>query len=675
MTLSQVLRALILVVATGGTGLSARAAQSPSDIPIRDFFRLPAVRAPQLSPDGRRIAMLVPAGKNRVGLAMADTATPEKFVGVAQFEDADIRSFEWVNDQRLVFDAIDFQAPVAYQTGSGLYAVNADGSEFVWLIERNGNYRTVGVPSVRPLTQRHQFVGTLDDGSDDVLVQRWNFTESGRAADSTMVRLNTKSITTRSLITTPVPEGAQQWVLDRTGKPRVIVTAGGYFDTNMTIHWRPENSDEWEVLTRFDAVDPPPTAFNPIAVDYDGTLLVSTISGDRTSNPDRVAALHRYDSVKRAIDPTPLLSLKGFDYAGQLVFDRSARKLAGITYTTDASGVTWLDAGMRNLQESVDKQLPGTNNLLACRRCSTATHFVVVSYSDRQSPVYFLMDRATAKLKLLGASRPWLDSRLLAEQDFQRIKARDGMEIPVYVTKPKGKGPWPTVVLVHGGPYVRGHAWGFNPDGQFLASRGYLVVETEFRGSTGYGDRLFKAGWKQWGLTMQDDVTDATRWAIQQGLADPKRIAIAGASYGGYATMMGLLKEPALYKAGINWVGVTDIELMYDIGWSDFMGSQWMRFGMPRMIGDPKKDAEQLKATSPLQQASRINQPVLMAYGEEDLRVPLPHGVKMRDALVRAGNKNVEWVQYKDEGHGFMLLENNVDFWSRVERFLGRHLR
>jgi len=174
---------------------------------------------------------------------------------------------------------------------------------------------------------------------------------------------------------------------------------------------------------------------------------------------------------------------------------------------------------------------------------------------------------------------------------------------------------------------------------------------------------------------MQDDVTDVTRWAIQQGHADPRRVAIAGASYGGYATMMGLVKEPDLYKAGINWVGVTDIELMYDIGWSDFSGSQWMRFGMPRMVGDPKKDAEQLKATSPLQQAHRIKQPVLMAYGEEDLRVPLPHGTKMRDALVRAGNKQVEWVQYKDEGHGFVLLENNVDFWSRVERFLAQHLK
>jgi dipeptidyl aminopeptidase/acylaminoacyl peptidase len=298
--------------------------------------------------------------------------------------------------------------------------------------------------------------------------------------------------------------------------------------------------------------------------------------------------------------------------------------------------------------------------------------------SDIQAPVYFLFDRETGKLALLGASRPWLSSTGMAgSQDFHRVRVRDGMEIPVYVTKPKGKGPWPTVVMVHGGPFVRGVQWGFNPANQFLASRGYLVVEPEFRGSTGYGMKLFKAGWKQWGLAMQDDITDATKWAISQGLADPKRIAIAGASYGGYATMMGLLKEPDLYKAGINWVGVTDIELLYTIGWSDMMDPDgpWTRYGMPRMIGDPSKDAAQLTATSPLKQARRIKQPVFMAYGEEDVRVPLPHGTKMRDALISSGNKNVEWVEYEKEGHGWGLEKNDVDFWTRFERFLARHVK
>lgn len=231
------------------------------------------------------------------------------------------------------------------------------------------------------------------------------------------------------------------------------------------------------------------------------------------------------------------------------------------------------------------------------------------------------------------------------------------------------------MVLVHGGPFVRGGEWQWSPDGQFLASRGYVVIEPEYRGSTGFGMTHFMAGWKQWGLTMQDDVTDATHWAISQKLADPKRIAIAGASYGGYATMMGLVKEPNLYRAGINWVGVTDINLMYDVGWSDFDGSDWSRYGMPRLVGDQVKDAKQLEETSPLKQAARITKPVLMAYGGEDYRVPLPHGSKMRDALRAAGKVEVEWVVYPEEGHGWMLEANNVDFWTRVEKFLAKNLQ
>ena len=389
----------------------------------------------------------------------------------------------------------------------------------------------------------------------------------------------------------------------------------------------------------------------------------------------RTAALFRYAPQSGKISDKPLLSLKGFDFEGNLHIDPDSGKTLGVTYRSDASGAVWFDPRMKADQEAVDKLLPGTVNVLSCNRCVTTKHVVVNASSDRQSPVYFLYERASGKLTLIASSRPWLDSARMAEQDFVRIKARDGLEFPALITRPQGKGPFPTVVLVHGGPYVRGEAWGFAPDTQFLASRGYLVIQPEYRGSTGYGDTLFKAGWRQWGLAMQDDITDATQWAISTGLADARRIAIAGASYGGYATMMGLVKEPALYKAGINWVGVTDIGLMYDIGWSDFMGDKWMQYSMPRMIGDPDKDAAQLRATSPLQQAARIKQPVLMAYGEEDTRVPMPHGTKMRDALKRAGNTNVEWVTYPGEGHGWMLVKNNVDFWTRVENFLAKNLK
>jgi dipeptidyl aminopeptidase/acylaminoacyl peptidase len=264
----------------------------------------------------------------------------------------------------------------------------------------------------------------------------------------------------------------------------------------------------------------------------------------------------------------------------------------------------------------------------------------------------------------------------MGQRDFVRFKARDGLSIPAYVTKPPkslGTGPWPMVVLVHGGPWVRGGQWPWDADAQFLATRGYLVVEPEFRGSLGYGGKLYRAGFKQWGLAMQDDVADAATWAIAQGLADRQRVCIAGASYGGYATLMGLIKNPEIFRCGVEWVGVTDINLMYSITWSD-ASYIWKEAGMPELIGDRVKDAVQLETTSPLKQAARLTQPLLMAYGTQDRRVPIKHGTAFRDAVVKT-NPNVEWIEYPGEGHGFYLTQNRVDFWTRVEAFFARNLR
>jgi len=297
---------------------------------------------------------------------------------------------------------------------------------------------------------------------------------------------------------------------------------------------------------------------------------------------------------------------------------------------------------------------------------------LVRAASDRQSAVYWLYDTRVDRLERVAAERPWIDPKAMAERSFVRIQARDGLEIPTYLTQPRGKGPWPTVVLVHGGPWVRGGDWEWDAEAQFLASRGYLVIEPESRGSLGFGARHFRAGFRQWGLAMQDDVADATLWAVQRGLADRSRTCIAGASYGGYAALMGLVRHPELYRCAVNWVGVTDIDLMYTIAWSD-LSDDWKRHGMPVLVGDREKDAAQLAATSPLKQAERITQPLLMAYGSNDRRVPVDHGMRFRDA-VSAHNKQVEWVVYPEEGHGFLLVKNKVDFWSRVEKFLARQI-
>jgi len=332
---------------------------------------------------------------------------------------------------------------------------------------------------------------------------------------------------------------------------------------------------------------------------------------------------------------------------------------------------------MQAVQQAVDKQLPGTVNMLSVPAQPDAQWVLVRSYSDTRPVTWRAYNAKTGALLLVGKSREGIDPARMGRQDPVRYKARDGREIPALLTLPPGgaKKNLPLVVLVHGGPYVRGNHWGWNGETQFLASRGYAVLEPDYRGSRGYGQAHYRAGWRQWGLAMQDDVADGARWAIAQGYADPQRICIAGGSYGGYAALMGLVKDPDLFKCAVNYLGVTDINLLYDGHWSskDDLQSDYRIHGMPLLVGDQVKDAAQLKATSPIEQAARITQPVLLAYGGADRRVPIYHGSKFRDA-VAAHNKGVEWVEYQEEGHGWTQLATRVDFWGRVEKFLDKHI-
>jgi dipeptidyl aminopeptidase/acylaminoacyl peptidase len=327
---------------------------------------------------------------------------------------------------------------------------------------------------------------------------------------------------------------------------------------------------------------------------------------------------------------------------------------------------------MAALQKEIDAKLPGLVNRIDPATCGCANRVLVSSHSDHQPAVYFLYDRKAALLIPIGGSRPAIDARQMADTDFYRIKARDGQDIPVYVTKPKGKGPFPTVVLVHGGPFVRGWNWEWDAESQFLASRGYAVIKPEYRGSTGYGSALYLSGFKQWGLKMQDDIADATRWGADKGFEDPKRTCIAGASYGGYATLMGLVRYTDLYQCGVAWAAVSDISLLHDTHWSD-MSEEYRTYGMPVMVGDPVKDAAQLAQTSPLQQAARINRPLLLAHGGEDHRVTLEHATRLRSAL-EAHQAPLTWIEYRDEGHGWYLPANRVDFYDRMLKFLDANI-
>jgi acetyl esterase/lipase len=645
-------------------GADGALAQAPAKIPVEAFFQNPTFRGGKLSPNGRHVALAVAHKNGRVQLVVLDAQNVASAKVVGGFSNADVGRFEWVNDNRLVFTVTDLslaQGDVRY--GAGLFAVDKDGGDFRQMAEMEAAFwqgRRLGDRELLDVNAR-LYGTTRDKKSDDVFVLLPVFKEnSNRDFESwNIVRVNTR---TRAVARQSRPGKSIAWVVDAQDVPRASVTAD---DDRIGVHYLDPATEKWQQLAEFNRYSG--EGFWPVAVGPDGTLYVT----GHTSANDK-DALYRYDVSKKAFDKEPILALPGFDFSGGFIMD--SKRLLGLRYESDAVATAWFDPATKAVQAKVDALLPGTINVLDVPVRNELPVVLVHSYSDADPGSYMLFNTETGKLTLLGASQPAIDPKQMTRRDLVRYKARDGLEIPAWLTVPRGaKGKKvPMVVLVHGGPYMRGGHWHWDSESQFLASRGYAVLEPEFRGSVGYGFNHFRAGWKQWGLAMQNDVADGANWAVAQGIADPSRICIAGASYGGYATLMGLVNDADLYRCGVNWVGVSDIDLMYSVVWSD-SSDVFKTYGMPVLVGDREKDAAQLKATSPLQQASRIKQPLMLAYGGNDRRVPIVHGVRFRDAVQKT-NPNVEWVEYTEEGHGWQLVKNRVDFWTRVEKFLDKHI-
>ena len=641
-------------------------AAGESAIPAADFFKRPDFAGLKLSPSGKRMAALVASQEGRMQLAVFETDDLTKSRIVASYRNADVASVDWVNDDRLVYSLADRQRALLEQgQGRGLYAVGADGASQPRTVihEQYALDWSATHYIQRALDPNHLLDSVLRDGSNDVLVDRYAFSNAGELESIALLRVNTVTGEVKGL-SQGAPPHVFDWTVDAQGRPRAVLTQ---WDGKEKLFWKPQADGPWVQVSESALFEN--HNLGPIYVDSDDRMYAAAPSED----PAGTSALIRIDMASDGAKRTPLFSAEGYDFIGSLVRN-SKGSVLGIRYLTDARSTYWFDPDLKKIQERIDTLLPGTNNRLDCGGCDQHGKILVTSTSDRQPGAHYLYDVAADKLASVAQSRPWIKPKGMAMRDMVRIQARDGLSLPVHVTRPAGvQGAAPMVVLVHGGPYVRGGEWHWDADSQFLASRGYVVIEPEFRGSLGFGWRHFHAGWKEWGMKMQDDVADAARWAIKQGYADPKRVCIAGASYGGYAALMGLIRDPNLYRCGVDYFGVTDIDLLYSITWSD-ADAQYQRYGMPVLIGDREKDAAQLAATSPIKLASRVTQPLLMAYGADDRRVPIDHGVKFRDA-VSATNKQVDWVVYPEEGHGFRLPEDKIDFWTRVDKFLDKNLK
>jgi dipeptidyl aminopeptidase/acylaminoacyl peptidase len=649
--LSLAFAAALVAASPAARGQAAQpTAAAPPAVAVEPFFRHPDYRSLKLSPSGRYVGGLVPV-KGRVALAVLDLDKKTSQV-IAGVEDHDIATFEWVSEGRLAFSVMDFQAGLGEQRGGGLFAVNRDGGDYRVLAPTALSQQRSG----RMVYRYTALMSVLRDGSDDVLVLANDNNE--RYPD--VYRMDTRT-GRRTLKSLDKPGDVVSWVADRSGAVRAAVSNEG--GTATRVWWRPAETAKWELLGEFGLRG---ESIVPVGFDGDGTLIVAANRGRDT------LALYRWDAAKR--EPGELLAAHPqADLTGGLLFDRRKNRIVGVAYDGMRPGVAWFDDDWARLQAAVDGALPNRMNMLS--RGTEADRVLVFSFSDTDPGSYHLLDPAARKLEFVAASHRDVKSDAMPTRQPLRYKARDGLEIPAYLTLPKGREAknLPLILYVHGGPWIRGASWQWRDEAAYLATLGYAVLEPEFRGSTGWGRRLFEAGWKQWGLAMQDDLDDGMDFLAGQGTIDPGRACIVGASYGGYAVMMGLARNPERWRCGVNYVGVTDINLMYDVTWSDSFNSDFIRSSAKELIGDQDRDAAQLKATSPLEQAAKIRAPVLMVYGGQDYRVPLVHGERMRDALKKNGTP-VEWVVYSDEGHGFLVESTRFDFYRRVATFLGAHL-
>ncbi|HEX5342714.1 MAG TPA: S9 family peptidase [Duganella sp.] len=649
------------LLAALATGLCNAAAPS-----VDSFFRDPQITHVQMSPSGNYVAVVHMLPDGAAAVAVRDTTALDKLHVVAKSSpDEKIAAIHWINDNRIGFTFKDMR-----QEFIGNYeeiAADRDGSNLVHLISGNWEHSPQTVEShikSNLLTADYAFFDVAHDGSDDILVEKYSWNNVDRRPDhSRLYRLNTRTRQLTPAMGGGQPEAALDWLTDDQDRPRIVSSRS---KGRCIVSYR-KADNSWIELQNADCYDA--ANFTPLSFDGADTLYVR-------AGYQGYDALFRYNLKTMTREQEPVVNAPGFDVVGSAETDRVARRTLGVHLLADAGTTVWFDAGMKADQDKVNALLPGRVNTLHCgHNCLDAPALLVVSGSDRRPPEYLLYQRASGKLFSLGSSYPQIDPKQMGMRDFLYYTARDGRKIPAYVTQPAGKadGPRPAVVLVHGGPWVRGGNWQWDDEAQFLASRGYVVIQPEFRGSTGFGAAHFRAGWKQWGGAMQDDLADAALWAVQQGWADPKRIGIMGASYGGYATLMGLIKHPDLFHCGVEWVGVTDLSLMFSSAMSDI--SQESRdYGLRTLLGDPDRDAALLSRNSPANRAAELKQPLLMAYGAEDRRVPIAHATRFHDA-VKQHNKNVEFIVYPNEAHGWRHEDNRIAFWQRVEAFLDKNLK
>lgn len=605
-------------------------------IPLEDFFRNSERTGYQLSPDGSYISYMAPY-KDRLNVFVRRVdETDEHAIRITNETERSVAGYMWADNQRLLYMK-DSAGDENYQ----LYGVHRDGSDDRAYTAFDG--------------VRTSLIDDLEEQQGVVMIGMNK--RNPEVFDPYRLNIETGELT----LLAENPGNIQGWMTDHDGRLRVATAIVDGVNT--------------QILYR-DTEDEP---FKPVlTTNFRDVVSFMEFTPD---NKEVYAAtnLHRDKTILVRMNPATCEELEvlyeneRYDIAS-ISYSRKRKKLLSVYCTGHKEPVRhYFDAEEEQLRQRIKAHFPNQRYGIADTDKAEENYLIYVG-GDRTRGSYWHYNALTDEAKKIADLAPWIKSDEMNAMHPVCYTTRDGLQIEAYLTLPDGLTPdtakqLPVVVNPHGGPWAR-DCWGYSSEVQFLSNRGYAVFQMNFRGSTGYGRHFLEASYKQWGLKMQDDITDGVKWLIEQGIANPNRIAIYGGSYGGYATLAGLTFTPDLYACGIDYVGVSNL-----FTFMQTIPPYWrpMLEMMYEQVGHPEHDADQLAATSPALHADKIKVPLFVAQGANDPRVNKAESDQMVEALRQRGVV-VEYMVKDNEGHGFHNQENRFDFYRAMERFLKAHL-
>jgi len=655
------------------------AACAASEIPVEDFCRAPEISEAKMSDGGEEVAFVMTKGDERT-LHYQDLKTHKVFniKHMRGGQSEDVAEFRWIGPGRLAYlgsetfdeedekmhlNSLGKRSGVIRRYLTGWSAMDVGGGRWITLtgIDRETDNDLLGMNILSILPDGHSLLVTEVAWRNQSMMGQYF---------PNVTRID--HLTGQHEIVEKNPGNITQWLVDRDGNLRFACVLKG---THVRYLYRETSTVPWREFSRDDEVG---RQMRPLAFDFDGKgIFVKTV------NAAGFWSLARFDLGNESLeeiqaaagyDVLPPESL-GTEYDGlsleSLLSSQVKRRVVGVRFMTDRPHVRWFDPARARVQADVDTALPGVVNTIVSV-ADDQNLFLVLSWSDRSPGAYYLYNYKNASLQKFGERMPWIKPEEMAAMRPLAFKARDGLPLHGYVTLPPRRppGPHPTVMLVHGGPWAR-DAWGFEPMVQFLASRGYAVLQVNYRGSTGFGVTAFEQARRQVGGAIQDDITDTVRWAVREKIAEPGQIAIMGASYGGYSALWGATNTPELYRCAIDISGPSDWYRM--IGDSKERETPFAHDYWTERIGDFKLDAGRLKEISPVNHVRELQAPVLVIQGAIDKQVPETQARELIDEL-RSGKKTYDSLFFPDEEHGIVKEVNRAREYRAIEGFLKKYM-